>query len=301
MAPAFRFDITDLRLFLCVVEEGSITSGAQRSHLALASASARIRNLEDGLGVALLERLRGGVRPTAAGLALVQHARVVLQQLERMQGELSAFAGGLAGTVRLLANTAAITEHLPAALAGFLQARPGVDVDLEERPSQAIVSQILGGVGDLGIVADSVDASMLETAPFARDELVVVTSPGHELGRRARLRFADASAFAFVGLGDESALQQHLNLQAQRIGRRIDTRVRLRSFDAVCRMVEAGVGVAVIPRVAAERCARAMRLEIAALDEPWAERRLLLCARRFADLSGPAAELLEALRAQAAS
>jgi len=132
--------------------------------------------------------------------------------------------------------------------------------------------------------------------PFAQDRLVLVTSRTNKLGCRRSARFGQALDCAFVGLGDESALQQHLVWQAQRIGQRIDTRVRLRSFEAVCRMVEAGVGVAVLPRVAAERCAQAMRLKIVALDEPWAERRLLLCARRFAGLSGPASELLEALR-----
>lgn len=130
-----HFDLTDLRLFLHVAEAGSITGGAACSGLALASASARVRGMEEQAGVALLERDRRGVRPTPAGRALLHHARAVMGQVERMRGELGEYAHGLKGHVRLLANTAAMAEHLPEALAAFLAENPNVDVDLDERPS----------------------------------------------------------------------------------------------------------------------------------------------------------------------
>jgi DNA-binding transcriptional LysR family regulator len=165
MPATLRFDLVDLRLFLHVIDTGSITAGSKLSHLALASASARIRGMEDGLGVPLLERLRGGVKPTKAGLAVAHHARLVLQQIERMHGEIDDYAGGMAGKVRLLSNTAAITDYLPQALADFLNSHPAIDVELEERPSHLIVSQLLGQVADLGIVADSADVSSSNPGP----------------------------------------------------------------------------------------------------------------------------------------
>jgi len=301
MPANIRFDLVDLRLFLHVVDTGSITAGSRLSHLALASASARIRGMEDALGVPLLERLRGGVKPTKAGLAVAHHARLVLQQVERMQGEIADYAGGLAGRVRLLSNTAAITDYLPQALAAFLNTHPGIDVDLEERPSHLIVSQLLAQAAELGIVADSADVSSLESRPFRRDRLVLVVPARSDFGRRRQVLFEQALAHDFVGLGEDSALQQHLALQAERLGLRMRTRIRLRSFEAVCRMVEAGVGVAVVPAVAAERHAGAGRLRALKLSDAWADRQLLICARRFEQLSLPAAKLVEALCAPAQS
>src|SRR5260370_15711869 len=119
-----RFDLVDLRLFLHVAEAASITHGAAKANMALASASERIRGMEELLGVALLERGRRGVRPTPAGRTLLHHARVVTQQIERMRGELSGYAGGLKGYVRLLANTSALSEFLPEVLNGFLATFP---------------------------------------------------------------------------------------------------------------------------------------------------------------------------------
>lgn len=295
MPAHMRFDLIDLRLFLHVTDTDSITAGARLSHLALASASARIRGMEDAMGVPLLERLRSGVKPTKAGLAVAHHARLVLQQLDRMQDEIDDYAGGMAGKVRLLSNTAAITDYLPEALAAFLNAHPAIDVELEERTSHAIVSQLLSQAADLGIVADSADTSQLETRPFRRDRLVLVASRQSHTGRSRHITFSDALHHDFVGLGEDSAMQQHLDVQARRLGLRMRTRIRLRSFEAVCRMVEAGVGVAVVPVIAAERYAGAGKLRILKLDDAWADRELLVCARRFADLSAPALKLVDAL------
>jgi DNA-binding transcriptional LysR family regulator len=295
MPANLRFDLIDLRLFLHVIDSGSITAGSKLSHLALASASARIRGMEDALGVPLLERLRAGVKPTKAGLAVAHHARLVLQQIDRMHGEIDDYAGGLAGKVRLLSNTAAITDYLPQALADFLNTHPAIDVELEERPSHLIVSQLLAQVADLGIVADSADISSLESKPFRRDRLVLVVTRSAGFGRQRQIAFSQALAHDFVGLDEDSALQQHLALQAERLGLRMRTRIRLRSFEAVCRMVEAGVGVAVVPAIAAEGHAGAGKLRMLTLTDAWADRQLLICARNFAQLSVPALKLVEAL------
>src|SRR5690349_1558900 len=205
-----RFDLTDLRLFLHVAEAASITHGADRAGLALASASARIRGMEDALGVALLERGRRGVRPTPAGRALLRHARLVLRQIEHMRGELSEYARGLRGRVRLLSNTAALTEFLPEALAAWLAAHPNVDIELEERLSDEIVPAVAEGLADAGIVADAVDLAGLETFPFRADQLVLVMPRDHSLARRRTIAFAEILDRDFVGLAPGSALQDYL-------------------------------------------------------------------------------------------
>lgn len=291
-----RFDLTDLRLFLLTAEAGSITAGAERAHLTLASASARIRGMEDTLGVPLLTRNRRGVETTAAGRTLVHHARVVLQQMDRMRGELGEYARGLKGYVRLLSNTAAMTEFLPETLSAFLAAHPEVDVDLEELVSHEIVEAIAQGRADIGIVNDAVDLSGLETFPFRHDRLVLVTARDHPLAERRELAFVETLQEDFVGLTGDNALQAYLAGHAARAGHRLKYRVRLRSFDAVCRMVERNVGVGVIPEHAAIRLQRSMGIRRLRLTDPWATRLLRICVRHFDDLPVFARQLIEHLR-----
>ena len=179
-----RLTLIDLNLFRDVVEAGSITHGAERAHLALGAASTRIRNLEETFGTALLVRNRQGVVPTQAGRMLLQHARVILRQTERLEEDLGVYAGGFAGQIKLLSNTNALTEFLPEALSSFLATHPRISVDLEERLSDEIVGLIAEGVGDLGIIASTVDAARLETYRFRTDRFVLVVAPGHPLAAR---------------------------------------------------------------------------------------------------------------------
>jgi DNA-binding transcriptional LysR family regulator len=237
-----RFDLTDLRLFVQVAETSSITHGAELANMALASASARIKGMEQALGVPLLKRGPRGVKPTPAGQALVYHAHVVLQQLERMRGELGKYAYGLKGHVRLLSNTIAITEFLPEALAAFLTAHPSVDIDLEEGPSHEIVQAVAEGFADAGIVIDMVDLGELETFPFATDRLVLIVPRGHPLSGCRQLAFREVLDHEFVGLS--RPLQDLIGQQAARAGHPLKLRVRLSGFDAICRMVDGCVGAA---------------------------------------------------------
>ncbi|SQH18576.1 HTH-type transcriptional regulator gltC [Bordetella parapertussis] len=276
---AMRFDLTDLRLFLNVCEAGTITAGARRSHMTLASASERVRGMEGALGVALLLRERYGVQPTAAGRTLLHHARAVLLQMDRLRGELGQYGQGLKGHVRLLCNTAALSEHLPAVLAGFLAAHPQVSVDLEERLSREIADALRAGTCDIGVLADSADLHGLQARTFRHDPLVVAVPRGHALAGRAAVSLADVAALDFVGLVEGSALQAHIGQHARRAGQVLNYRVRLRSFDAICDMVGHGIGVAIVPRTAALRAARAGRIRRLRLSDDWAERDLMLCVR----------------------
>ncbi len=293
-----RFDLPDLSLFRHVVEAGSITHGAERAHLALAAASTRIRNMEEALGIALLIRGRAGVTPTQAGRTLLQHARTILRQAERLHDDLGAHGGGLAGQVRILSNTNALTEFLPEALSSFLAAHPNVSVDLEERLSDEIVGLIAEGVADLGIVAGTVDAGALETYPFRRDRFVLVVARENALAKRAKIGFAELLDHDFVGLDRASALQRFLASKAVRIGRPLRLRVQLRSFDAVCRLVECKVGIGIVPETTAHRVAKTMAIAVVPLTDSWAVRELTICSRSMDELPLYARQLVEHLRAQ---
>ncbi len=294
-----RFDLVDLSLFRHIVEAGSITRGAERAHLALAAASTRVRHMEQALGAPLLVRGRQGVAPTQAGRTLLQHARGILRQAERLHEDLGAYAGGLAGQIRVLSNTNALTEFLPEALSSFLTAHPHVSVDLEERLSDEIVGLIAEGVGDIGIVAGTVEAGTLETFPFRRDRFVLVVARDHPLAKRAKIAFARVLDHDFVGLERGSALQRFLAAKAARIGRVLRLRVQLRSFDAVCRLVACNVGIGIVPQTTARRAAKTQPIAIVALADPWALRDLTICVRSFAELPPFARQFVEHLRAGA--
>lgn len=296
-----RFDLTDLRLFLAVAEAGSITAGAERANMALASASERIQAMEAQAGTALLERLHRGVVATPAGRALIHHARDILDAHDRMRGDLAQYGRGLKGHVRMLANTSAISEHLPGPLAGFLATHPQVDLDLEEALSRDIVEAVAAGRVDLGVASDQVDVGGLTIRDFRRDDLVLVAPRGHPLGERKRVSFAETLEFEHVGLGRGGALQSYLGAEARKLGRPIAFRVRVGGFDAVCRMVEHGVGVGITPIAAARRARRTMAIRIVPLSDAWAARRLVIATRPDGELSQHAKLLVDWLLADAAS
>ena len=295
-----RYDLTDLKLYVHAVESGSITAGAERAHMALASASARLRGMEDLLGLTLLQRSRHGVEPTEAGRALLHHARGILQQVEKMHADLAAYAGGLKGQIRLLANTAARSEFLPPLLAEFLAQHPTVNIELEEKTSHEILHAIAVGMADIGIVADTVATAPygrdLQRFPFREDRLIVVCGAGHDLARSAKGRrgfaLADLADHDFLGLAGASALQQHIGEQAAAIGKRLRYRLRLPDFEAMCRMAASNTGIAIIPEAAAQRHGQAMALRHFPLKEPWAMRKLLLVVHRLDDLPAHARTLV---------
>jgi DNA-binding transcriptional LysR family regulator len=294
-----RFDLIDLRLFLNIVEAGTITAGAQRTHMALASASQRVLGMEDVLATPLLVREKQGVRATDAGRTLAHHARLVLAQMEQMRDELGAYGAGLKGQVRLLCNTSAMTEHLPQVLSAFLAAHPQVSVDLEEQASQDIADAVRAGLCDIGIVSDAVDVEGLQRFVFRSDHLVLVVARGHPLARRRRVAFAEIVEHAFVGLVPGSPLQEHLAQHAKRLGKRLVYRVRVRGFEAVCRMVEQQIGIGVVPQAASLHCARSMRIVGVPLTDVWAQRRLVACVRQADELPLNARRMLQHLLADA--
>ncbi len=295
-----RLDLADLSLFRHIAEAGSITAGAAKANLALAAASTRLRGMEDAVGAKLAERDRRGIVLTHAGHTLLTHARLLLAQADRMHEALTAHAGGGAGHIRMLSNTNALTEFLPEALGRFLAAHPRITVDLQERLSDEIVGLVAEGVAELGIVAATADMAALETFPFRTDRFVLVVPRGHRFAGRERIGFADMLDLDQVGLDQASALQRFLAERAARIGRRLRLRVRLRSFDAVCRMVEAGVGVGIVPETTARGAARTLAIEAVPIADDWAVRELRLCVRALTELPSHTRELVDHLSRPAA-
>lgn len=289
-----RFDLTDLRLFMAVVDAGSITHGAAEVGLSLAAASERLREMETTGKVQLLSRGRRGVAPTEAGEMLAHHARTILQQMAHMRGEIGHYAKGVRASVRIFANTAAVSEFLPGRLAPWMAAHPQVDITLKERESADIARSVRAGFAEIGVLSDAVEPEGLFLRPFATDRLVVVMPKGQPLAGNRQVRFSELLDQMFIGLFD-GALQAHLEAHAHRLGSKLKVRVRLRSFDAVCRMAGAGAGIGIVPEAAARRCKRSTQIAIVRLQEPWATRQLSICVTDLNALPPPARSIFDFL------
>ncbi|MBP6120914.1 MULTISPECIES: LysR substrate-binding domain-containing protein [Providencia] len=279
-----RFDITDLRLFLNIIEAGSITGGAALSHIALQSASERIRGMENELGVLLLIRSAKGVSLSNAGHSLAEHAHIVLQQIEHMRSELRQYSQGLRGHINILSNSSAQMEFLPERIGAYLQQQPNMSISVKEMPSSEIVSAIKNRVANLGIVADSTDLTGLDTFPFCDDELVVFTHKNSKWALDTRLSFSDIIEAEFIGLSEGITLQKHIDAHAKHLGQRLNYRVRMPTIDAIMQIVNDGVGIAIIPKHAAMRFTESHTTKIISLTDSWAQRKLVICARQFDQL-----------------
>ncbi|MBD9601102.1 LysR family transcriptional regulator [Pseudomonas sp. PDM10] len=293
-----HFDLTDLRLFIHIAEASSLTQGARRAFISPAAASVRIKALESQLNSHLLYRDSKGVDLTDAGKKLLQHARLIMRQVGYLKTEFAEFGTDSSGHIRIFANTTAVTEFLPELLAGFLAARPGVTVDLRERLSRDIIRGVLDGSTDIGIIAGSVAAKNLQVLHFSTDRLVLVVPKEHELTQRKHIKLRDTVAFHHVGLQEGSTLQAFVRDQAELLGETLVWRIQLSSFEAVCRMVEAGVGIGVIPESAAIRNSKTMNLAILSLDEPWVVRERSILVRDIEALPGCVKALIALLQDQ---
>lgn len=274
-----RIDLFSLSLFSLVVRTGSISKGAELANLAVGAASKRITDLEAALGAALLERHSRGVTLTVAGQALQRHAQRILGDVDQLAADLSNYASGLLGVVRLWANTSAVTQFLPTDIAAFARENPGIRIELEEEDSSEVVLAIVDGRADFGIFADRTPTFGLQVMKYRQDQLVLVVPPSHALARRRRVRFVDVIDYDIVSLSKGTSLAKRLQIEAEALGCRLKLRIHVRSFDAMCRMVSAGMGVAVLPRDAVRPLLRAMDLRQIALQDDWAQRQLLIGMR----------------------
>ncbi|WP_206996346.1 LysR substrate-binding domain-containing protein [Trinickia mobilis] len=290
-----RLDFVSLSLFTLVVRSGSISKGAELAHLAVGAASKRIADLEAAVGTELLERHSRGITLTAAGDALLRHAQRILNDVDQLSADLSDYAAGVVGVVRLWANTSAITQFLPAEIAAFTAANPEIRIELEEQNSEQVALAVVDGQADFGILADQMPTLGLQTTFYRRDQLVLVVPTSHPLARRKAISFDEALDFDFVSLARDTSLAKRLQLATDASGKRLKLRIQVRSFDAMCLMVAAGLGIAVLPEAAIRPHLRSMGLHKIALSEDWAERELLICARDLSALPKPARLLVNHL------
>ncbi len=290
-----HYDITTLRLFVSVVEQGNIAQASRINHIAASAISKRISDLEARVGVNLLYRLRGGVEPTEAGSAVLRRAKRILLLLEDMEAELSEYTNGMRGQVRLWANTSSITQFLPEDLTDYVERFPEVGIELREETSQAIVDGVREGLTDVGVFSGHIASGDLETRTYRHDNLMVILPPNHPLESFERLTLADIAPYDNVGLQDGSSLQHKLMNEAAALDIPLRFRVKVLGFDGIRRMVEAGLGLAVLPEGAVIPYINMGGFSAVKFDEPWAARSLMLGFRDYKSLPVVARTLIECL------
>jgi DNA-binding transcriptional LysR family regulator len=295
-----RFDLVTLNLVLAIADTRSITRGAEREHLALAAASKRLSDLEARFGVPLFERHARGVEPTEAGRALVRHVRSLHASLHALESEVVEFSRGIKGHLRIAANAGAISECLPPDLAAFSQAHPQIRISLEDLTSTEVQAAVAEGRADVGIFVPPLLDNRLATRHYRHGTLAVMVGSQHALAPHpGGLRFQALLDHDIVGLHQGAAVHELMRAEAEGQGRVLKARLQVRGFDAIAQLVEAGLGVAVLPAAVAQRFAQLFRVRVLALDEPWAQRSYLMAVRqqevlptvvqRFADALCPPA------------
>ncbi|QJW83361.1 LysR family transcriptional regulator [Ramlibacter terrae] len=294
-----RLDLVTLRVVVAVAESGSISAGSERLQLAVAAASARISALETALGVRIFERSPRGVELTPAGRMLVQRGGELLGGADQLAADLRDWGAGLAGHVRMLANASALLQRLPERLEAFMRAHPRIHVEVEERMSPEIPVALLEGRADIGVVDAAMPTRGLDFLPFFRDELVLVVPAAHPLAGAGEVRLPQFAGENFVVLAGPTAVSTRLFNAAAALGRPLKIRTQMRSFDAACRMVAAGIGVAVLPGRAIEPQLAHLPLRAVPLAEDWAQRTHFPVLRTGEDAPAAARTLVEALRAAA--
>jgi DNA-binding transcriptional LysR family regulator len=290
-----RVDLVTLSLFIAVVEETSLAKAAEREHLAPSAISKRLQDLELNLNVKLFERKPTGMFPTAAGTALLHHARLIIRNISELETELLDFAGGVRGTIRVQSNATAMASYLPDDLRTFLQLFPQVRVDLEERTSPDTVRAVADNAADIGIYGDVVVPTDLHTAVYRMDRLAVVVPNGHPLAERESLTFAETAPFEYIGAPKGSSIDIALTRAAADIGISLKMSIRSSGFAAISAMVDAGLGIAVVPECVMPTYAKSYAVTTIPLAEKWAERRLMICARDRDALTPAAAAFLSHL------
>ena len=287
-------DLRSLALFIRAVDMKSLSKAAEQSHIALAAASRRISLLEDRYGVKLLYRSSQGVEATPAGMSLTMHARKMMEQAEKLHADLSDYAKGVKGHIRIKANTSAISQYLPKDLAQFSANYPDVKLELEESRSQEIVQALREGSADIGIVMEVVSREGLVSYEYRRDRLVAIVPRAHAV-RARQLPFAQLLKHDLVALDSSASIMRLLGDAAASAGQPLRLRVQVKSFEAVCKLVQANLGIGVLPEVAALDFAPAMGLRLIRLTDQWADRCMHVCVRDFASLPANGRKLVEQL------
>lgn len=276
-----RVDLFTLRLFLTVVEERQIRRAASRENIAPSAATKRVQDLEEIAGVRLLERVPNGVVPSAAGDVLAHYLRKMFDDLEDMRRELCEFSEGVRGHVALATTGATIVQYIAREFGEFARNYPLVELELKQEHNSNLVRAVTSGDVDLCVyvVGEDVDDEPLDSLPYRIDEFVAAVPRSHPLADQTAIRTADLIREPFIAQPADTTLMAKVNEAAHALGEKIHARFTVSGADAALSLVEAGLGVTVLPEcmVPVNSASQAALLRI---HDPWAARVLRVGTRK---------------------
>ncbi|QXZ10717.1 LysR family transcriptional regulator [Comamonas sp. Y33R10-2] len=279
------FDPISLQLFIAICEMRSLTKAADRSNLTVSAVSKRLASLEEQIGAPLLERGRKGIQLTAAGEALLPAARGLLQSMSKIQANLSEFAQSVPGHVRIASTMSAITSFLPQDIRAFLKRHPHVKVDIHERGAADIVRSVEEGRADIGVCWEVTGTKRLQVHPYRQDHLVVIAHQDHEIANQESISFAETLDYSRVTLQGSSLVQGIQQRLAIAEGKALKSSIQVRTYDAACRIADANLAIAIVPREAAWPMIESLQLKAIALTDKWAQRQFVICMKDYNDLA----------------
>jgi DNA-binding transcriptional LysR family regulator len=292
-----HLDLVTLRVFLAVYSLGNISKAAVRENIASSAISKRLTILEEELGAPLFYRHSRGVEATPAGETLAKHAGILFSQINKMASEMSAFASGVAGQVRIHAHTSAIVQYLPDQIASFTKIYPSVKIILVEDSSLGVLQATVEGLTDIGILAGNIECpEAVNIFDYKSDTLVALVPVDHQLSGRRAIYFADTLDYDHVGLAANSSLGTLLTGRANALGLPLKTRIEVKTFESAVRMVEVGLGVTILPKGVLSSTTALQRVRLIRLLDDWSTRAHVICVKNGRQLTTAAHFMLAHLR-----
>ncbi|WP_144641051.1 LysR family transcriptional regulator [Bordetella genomosp. 13] len=288
-------DIPLLRMLVAAIEERSLSRAAQRERIVVSAASRRIAELERLAGTALLRRSGRGVTPTPAGEMLYQRAKAILRSMEQAREALSAYSDSGQPRIRLAVNPSTMVQFLPADLSGFLRRHPDFRLDLVEAFSGDVPRLVAGGDADIGLYHAHMPAPGVTSIPYRIDRVGLVVPTDHVLAGRDAMSLEETLDYPFLGFFPRHTVEAFMEMAGNSISRPPMVRCQISNYEARCRMVAEGLGLAIVPEMIARSHARTMPLALVSLTDAWASRQILLCVRDRQVLPSGAGRLIEHL------
>ena len=287
-----RYNLITLDLFLCASKYKSLVKAAKEKHLVVSAVSKRILDLEKSVGVNLFYRKKTGVELTPAGLEMQKHCTKIFNSINIMDESIKEYSLVSSGIVRVTANLSSITQFLPEDLSTFSKKFPKIKIKLKEKTSSGVISSVKESLSDIGIFSEHVEnTERLRIIDYKSDTLVLVVPEYHPLVSKLTVKIKDFVKFEMVGLEKGSSLQAMIDKQVQKQNLKIKKKLETVSFEGIRGMVEAGLGISVLPTGAIKPYLKSSKLKIIKIDEEWAKRSIKIAIKND-DSIGKAGALL---------